>query len=95
MWGKKDLINEIIGFSGLIFFPWLIVKCVVRFDGFVKFKKPMAINGRNWPFWNFQHYMVLHNLWLGVKNTFINHLLGHPLMDENIVVFAISHVDKW
>jgi hypothetical protein len=39
--------------------------------------------------------MVLHNLWLGVKNTFINHLLGHPLMDENIVVFAISHVDKW
>jgi hypothetical protein len=26
---------------------------------------------------------------------FMIHLLRHPLMDENIVVFAISHVNKW
>jgi hypothetical protein len=29
------------------------------------------------------------------KYTFIIHFLGHPLMDENIIVFAISHVNKW
>jgi hypothetical protein len=29
------------------------------------------------------------------KYKFIIHLLGHPLIDENILVFVISHVDKW
>jgi hypothetical protein len=39
MW--KEMAYEIVGFNGLIIFPWLWtnLECVVRFGGFVKILK--------------------------------------------------------
>jgi len=42
MWKKNELANEIVGFSGLIIFPFfneLTIKCVVGFGELVKILK--------------------------------------------------------
>ncbi len=45
---KNELVNEIVGFSGLIiilktFFNELTIKCVIRFGGFVE---PLGSHGK-------------------------------------------------